>query len=76
MNTSNVPGTPEEKLESLRAQALKKGREFNETAVRESLGISLPEVVDEPVAKKPSKKAAKAVKESQPKISKGKVGGK
>lgn len=75
MNTSNVPGTKEEKLEALRAQALKKGREFNETATKEMLGI-----VDAPVepkveeAKEPSKKAKKAVVKSEPKISKGKVG--
>lgn len=77
MNPSNVPGTPEEKLEALRAQAIRKGREFNETATRETLGIPLPEVVAEPEAKKSSKKAIKAVK-AQPnaKAPKGKLGGK
>jgi len=59
------PATPEQKLESLRAQALRKGREFNEEKTREFLGIPLPvEAEEAPVeeAKKPSKKAVKAVK--------------
>ena len=65
MNESNVPGTKEEKLEALRAQALRKGREFNEADTKEMLGIvdvSEPEVVKS------------VVKSAKPKVSKGKIG--
>jgi len=69
MNESNVPGTKEEKLEALRAQALRKGREFNEADTKEMLGIvDAPVVVSEPEVVK------SVVKSAKPKVSKGKIG--
>lgn len=70
MNTANVPGTKEEKLEALRSQAARKGREFNAEATKKFLGIEDAPVA-EPEAKKQSKKAVKAVKKAQ--VSKGKI---
>lgn len=66
---SNVPGTPKEKYEALKAQAIKKGR--YSPAIDGSLMKAAGYVPAEPKA--PAKPKASAKSAAKPKVSRGRV---
>lgn len=68
MTESNLPGTPREKYEAMKAQLIKKGRwnASQDSVLRTSLGLPATDVAAEV---KPAAKPAKPAK----KVSKGRV---